>query len=321
MELCLLTRHSSIPFRKGFFMKKKTLLQYLPFYLMMIPGLAYLILNNYVPMFGIILAFKNFKYNKGIFGSDWVGLDNFKYLFQTGDALKITRNTLLYNASFIIIDMVLAVTVAIMLNDIRKNRHKKIFQTLLLMPYLVSMVVVSYVGYAFMSNTGFLNNTLLPLMGAESVSWYTSPQYWPFIIIFVHVWHGIGYYCIIYLSTLVGIDPGYYEAAQLDGATKWQQIRYITLPFLKGTIITMFLLSIGRVFYSDFGLFYQVPMNSGPLFDITSTIDTYVYRGLMQNYNVSMSAAAGAYQSLVGFLLVMLANYFVNRVSKENALF
>jgi len=302
-------------------MKKKTLLQYLPFYLMMIPGLAYLILNNYVPMFGIILAFKNFKYNKGIFGSDWVGLDNFKYLFQTGDALKITRNTLLYNASFIIIDMVLAVTVAIMLNDIRKNRHKKVFQTLLLMPYLVSMVVVSYVGYAFMSNTGFLNNTLLPLMGAESVSWYTSPQYWPFIIIFVHVWHGIGYYCIIYLSTLVGIDPGYYEAAQLDGATKWQQIRYITLPFLKGTIITMFLLSIGRVFYSDFGLFYQVPMNSGPLFDITSTIDTYVYRGLMQNYNVSMSAAAGAYQSLVGFLLVMLANYFVNRVSKENALF
>ena len=302
-------------------MKKKTLLQYLPFYLMMIPGLAYLILNNYVPMFGIILAFKNFKYNKGIFGSDWVGLDNFKYLFQTGDALKITRNTLLYNASFIIIDMVLAVTVAIMLNDIRKNRHKKVFQTLLLMPYLVSMVVVSYVGYAFMSNTGFLNNTLLPLMGAESVSWYTSPQYWPFIIIFVHVWHGIGYYCIIYLSTLVGIDPGYYEAAQLDGATKWQQIRYITLPFLKGTIIIMFLLSIGRVFYSDFGLFYQVPMNSGPLFDITSTIDTYVYRGLMQNYNVSMSAAAGAYQSLVGFLLVMLANYFVNRVSKENALF
>lgn len=302
-------------------MKKKTFLQYLPFYLMMIPGLAYLILNNYVPMFGIILAFKNFKYNKGIFGSDWVGLDNFKYLFQTGDALKITRNTLLYNASFIIIDMVLAVTVAIMLNDIRKNRHKKVFQTLLLMPYLVSMVVVSYVGYAFMSNTGFLNNTLLPLMGAESVSWYTSPQYWPFIIIFVHVWHGIGYYCIIYLSTLVGIDPGYYEAAQLDGATKWQQIRYITLPFLKGTIITMFLLSIGRVFYSDFGLFYQVPMNSGPLFDITSTIDTYVYRGLMQNYNVSMSAAAGAYQSLVGFLLVMLANYFVNRVSKENALF
>ncbi len=302
-------------------MKKRKIVKFLPFYIMMIPGLFYLLMNNYVPMFGMVLAFKNFKYNKGILGSDWVGLDNFQYLFKTGDALKITRNTLLYNAGFIIIDMVLAVTVAIMLNDIRKNRHKKAFQTMLLMPYLVSMVVVSYIGYAFLSNTGFLNNTVLPIFGIDPVSWYTTPEYWPFIIIFVHVWHGIGYYCIIYLSALVGIDPGYYEAAELDGATKWQQIRFITLPFLKGTIITMFLLSIGRVFYSDFGLFYQVPMNSGPLFDITSTIDTYVYRGLMQNYNVSMSAAAGVYQSLVGFLLVILANFFVNRVSKENALF
>lgn len=302
-------------------MKKKSIGRYWPFYIMMIPGLFYLLMNNYIPMFGIILALKNFKYNKGIFGSEWVGLDNFQYLFQTGDALKITRNTLLYNGAFIIIDMVLAVTVAILLNDIRKNKHKKAFQTMLLMPYLVSMVVVSYVGYAFLSNKGFLNSTLLPLFGGDAVSWYTTPKYWPFILVFIHVWHGIGYYCIVYLSTLVGIDPGYYEAAELDGATKWQQIRFITLPFLKGTMITMFLLSIGRVFYSDFGLFYQVPMNSGPLYDVTSTIDTYVYRGLMQSFNVSMSAAAGAYQSFVGFLLVMLANFFVNKVSKENALF
>lgn len=301
--------------------KKDSMKKYIPFMVMMIPGLLYLFINNYIPMFGMVLAFKDFKYNKGILGSNWVGFDNFTYLFKTGDAWKITRNTILYNASFIIIDMVLALTVAIMLNDIRKNWHKKAFQTFILLPYLVSMVVVSYIGYAFMSNMGFLNNTVLPFLGLDPVSWYTTPKYWPFIILFVHVWHGIGYYCIIYLASLVGIDQGYYEAAQLDGATKWQQIRYVTLPFLKGTIITMFLLSIGKVFYSDFGLFYQVPMNAGALYDVTSTIDTYVYRGLMQNYNVSMSAAAGVYQSLVGFVLVVLANRMVKKVSNENALF
>lgn len=301
--------------------KKKNLKRYFPFMIMMLPGLLYLFINNYIPMFGMVLAFKDFKYNKGIWGSDWIGFNNFTYLFKTGDAWKITRNTILYNGAFIIIDMVLAVTVAILLNDIRKNRHKKLFQTFILLPYLISMVVVSYIGYAFMSNTGFINNTILSLLGIEPVSWYTTPKFWPFILVFVHVWHGIGYYCIIYLASLVGIDPGYYEAAQLDGASKWQQIKYVTLPFLKGTIITMFLLSIGKIFYSDFGLFFQVPMNSGALYDITSTIDTYVYRGLMQNYNVSMSAAAGVYQSLVGFVLVVLANKIVKRVSSENALF
>lgn len=301
--------------------KKKNLKRYFPFMIMMLPGLLYLFINNYIPMFGMVLAFKDFKYNKGIWGSDWIGFNNFTYLFKTGDAWKITRNTILYNGAFIIIDMILAVTVAILLNDIRKNRHKKLFQTFILLPYLISMVVVSYIGYAFMSNTGFINNTILSLLGIEPVSWYTTPKFWPFILVFVHVWHGIGYYCIIYLASLVGIDPGYYEAAQLDGASKWQQIKYVTLPFLKGTIITMFLLSIGKIFYSDFGLFFQVPMNSGALYDITSTIDTYVYRGLMQNYNVSMSAAAGVYQSLVGFVLVVLANKIVKRVSSENALF
>ena len=301
--------------------KKNSFKKWIPFIVMMLPGLVYILINNYIPMFGLVLAFKNFQYNKGILGSDWVGFNNFTYLFRTGDAWKITRNTVLYNASFIIIDLVLAVTIAIFLNDIRKNWHKKAFQTFILLPYLISMVVVSYIGYAFLSHTGFINNTILPLLGKEPIDWYTSPKYWPFIIVFIHVWHGIGYSCIVYLASLVGIDPGYYEAAMLDGATKWQQIKYVTLPFLKGTIITMFLLSIGRMFYSDFGLFYQVPMNSGPLYDVTSTIDTYVFRGLMQNYNVSMSAAAGMYQSVVGFALVVLANRIVKKVSSDNALF
>lgn len=301
--------------------KRGHLKRYVPFMVMMLPGLVYIAVNNYIPMFGMVLAFKDFKYNQGILGSAWVGLKNFTYLFSTGDAWKITRNTMLYNGAFIIIDMFLAVTVAILLNDIKSKFHKKAMQTFILLPYLVSMVVVSYIGYAFFSNAGFINNTILPFFGMDPVTWYTTPKYWPVILVFVHVWHGIGYFCIIYLSSLVGIDPGYYEAAQLDGASKWQEITYITLPFLKGTIITMFLLSIGKIFYSDFGLFYQVPMNSGPLYDITSTIDTYVYRGLMENYNVSMTAAAGVYQSVVGFALVMLANKLVKRASSENALF
>lgn len=302
--------------------KKNLVKKFIPFYIMMIPGLLYFFINNYLPMFGIVIAFKDFKYNLGILGSKFVGLANFKYLFATGDAWKITRNTLLYNLTFIVIDTVCAVSVAIIINDIKNKVCKKMFQTMILLPYLISMVVVSYLVYGFLStSTGFINNSVLAKLGKEAVSWYTEPKYWPFIIVFIHVWKNIGYSCIIYLSSLVGIDKGYYEAAAMDGATKWQQIRLITLPFLKGTIITMFLLSVGKIFYSDFGLFYQIPMNSGALYDITSTIDTYVYRGLMQSYNVSMSAAAGVYQSLVGFILVVVVNKIVNKVSAENALF
>lgn len=302
--------------------KKGQLKKYFPFMIMMIPGLLYFLLNNYAPMFGIIIAFKDYKYNLGIWGSEWVGLSNFTYLFSTGDAWKITRNTLGYNGFFIIADLVLAVTVAIIVNEIKSARVKKVYQTFILLPYLISMVVVSYIAYGFLSQTtGFFNCTVLESLGMDPISWYTEPKYWPFILCFIHIWKTIGYSCIVYLATLVGIDASYYEAAVIDGATKWQQIRYITLPFLKGTIITMFLLSIGRIFYSDFGLFYQVPMGSGVLYDVTSTIDTYVYHGLMENYNVPMSAAAGAYQSIVGFVLVVIANKIVSKFSAENALF
>lgn len=302
--------------------KKGQFKKHLPFFIMMIPGLAYFLINNYGPMFGLVIAFKDYKYNLGIWGSRWVGFANFHYLFSTGDAWKITRNTLAYNGFFIIVDLILAVAVAIVINEIKNARVKKLYQTFILLPYLISMVVVSYIAYGFLSQTtGFINLGLLKALGMEPVSWYTEPKYWPFILCFVHVWKTIGYSCIVYLATLVGIDASYYEAAVIDGATKWQQIRYITLPFLKGTIITMFLLSIGRIFYSDFGLFYQVPMNSGVLYDVTSTIDTYVYRGLMENYNIPMSAAAGAYQSIVGFVLIVIANRVVGKFSSENALF
>jgi len=301
---------------------KKRLRRYLPIYLLALPGLLYLFINNYIPMGGMVIAFKNYKYNKGILGSDWTGLKNFEFLFKTNDAWIITRNTILYNVVFIILGMIVAIAVAIMLNEIYSKTAKKFYQTIVLLPHLLSMVVISYVVYGFLSpDQGFVNHTILPALGMEPVSWYSEPKYWPFILIFVNLWATVGYSCILYLSTLVGIDKGYYEAADMDGANMWQKIRYITLPFLKPTMITVFLLSVGKIFYSDFGLFYQVPLNSGALFNVTSTIDTYVYTGLTKSSNIGMSSAAGVYQSVVGFILVLAANGIVNRVSKENSLF
>ena len=301
---------------------KKKMRRYVPIYLMALPALIYIVINNYIPMGGMVIAFKNYKYNMGIWGSDWAGFGNFEFLFKTKDAWLITRNTILYNAAFIILDTILAIALAILLNEIRSKKMKKFYQTAILLPYLLSMVIVSYLVYGFLSpDQGFVNKTLMAGLGLDGQNWYTKPEIWPFIIVFVHIWVIVGYNCIIYLSTLVGVDKSYYEAADVDGATMWQKIRYITLPCLKPTMITMILLSIGRIFYSDFGLFYQVPLNSGALYDVTSTIDTYVYRGLMQSSNVGMSSAAGVYQSVVGFILVLVANGVVNKVSKENALF
>lgn len=293
----------------------------LPLYLMFLPGALYLLMNNYAPMSGLVIAFKRINWNKGILGSDWVGLKNFTYLFKTKDAMLITRNTLLYNLAFIVIGTVLSIAVAILLNEITSQFAKKAYQTIILLPYLISIVVVSYLVFAMLSSeTGFINHTILK--GKTGISWYTEPKYWPVIIIIVQVWKTFGYSCILYYATLVGIDRGYYEAAVIDGANVWKQIRYITLPCLTPTIITLTLMSIGKIFYSDFGLFYQVPMDSGPLYDVTNTIDTYVYRGLVRLNDVGMSSAAGFYQSIVGFVLVLLANWSVRKIGgEENALF
>lgn len=308
--------------KKSFWNKIKRLKRYLPLYLMMLPGVLYIIINNYIPMAGLRIAFKQFNYAKGISGSKFVGLKNFEFLFKTKDAFVITRNTLCYNVVFICLGTLLAITVAILLNDIRNIRWKKLYQTVILIPFLISIVIVSYLVYAFLSaDTGFINNSILRPLGLEPVSWYSTPAYWPVILVLVNLWKGFGYTSIIYFATLVGIDRGYFEAAAIDGASRWQQITNVTLPCLKPTIITLTLMSIGRIFYSDFGLFYQVPMNSGLLIDVTNTIDTYVYRGLISLNNVSMASAAGFYQSIVGFLLVLTANFVVKRVSAENSLF
>lgn len=300
----------------------KVLKRYWPLYLMLMPGLVYLVINNYIPMAGIVVAFKQYNVQDGIYGSPNIGLKNFEFLFKTNDAWIITRNTILYNLVFIALGTVLAIAVAILLNEIRSKQAKQLYQTFILIPYLISMVVVSYLVFAFLSDAnGFLNNSVLAALGKEPISWYNAPQYWPFILVLVNVWKGLGYNCILYYATICGIDHSLYEAAVVDGASRWQQVVHITLPCLKSTIIILTLMSLGGIFRSDFGLFYQVPMNSGALIDVTNTIDTYVYRGLMQTNNIGMSSAAGVYQSVVGFILVVTANLVVRRIDNESALF
>jgi len=298
--------------------KKAKFKRYLPLYLMFLPGGIYLFINNYIPMTGIIVAFKQYNARQGILKSPWVGFKNFKFLFATPDAFVITRNTILYNLAFIVINTVVGIVLAIFICDVVSKKLKKVYQSSILFPYLMSTVILGYIVFAFLSqSTGIVNKSLL----SEPINWYTSPQYWPWILIIANTWKGVGYGCLIHIAAINGIDPSLYEAAELDSATKWQQIKYITLPFLKPTVITMTLMSVGRIFYSDFGLFYQVPRNSGLLYSTTNTIDTYVYRGLMQSGNVGMSAAAGFYQSIVGFIVVLLANFIVSKVSADDALF
>lgn len=302
-------------------MKKKRWGHIVPMYLMMLPGLIYLICNNYIPMFGIQIAFKKYSFRKGLAGSDWVGLDNFRYLFTSDTAVTIIRNTVLYNVVFLVLGIVVSVAMAILLNEITQKKLQTVYQTIILLPFLISWVVVSYLAYTFLSAETGLINSLLASWGKDDINWYMEPKYWPFILTFVNIWKGTGYSVIVYLSTLVGISQEYYEAARIDGATKWQQIKSITLPLLKPTIITLLIMNVGRIFASDFGLFYQLPRNSGALYSTTQTIDVYVYNALMQNSDYGMSSAASVFQSIVGFVLVLVTNKIVQKTQAESALF
>ena len=301
---------------------KARLLKWTPVYLMMVPGALYLLINNYIPMFGLVIAFKQVDFQKGILGSPWCGLQNFQFLFQTRDAFVITRNTILYNVCFILLNTVIGIIFAIFICDITWKIGKKIYQSAHLFPYLMSWVIVGYIIYAIFSmQYGIANKTILPMLGINPVMWYNTPKYWPAILIITNTWKGIGYGCLIYISSINGIEASYYEAAELDGANKLQQVWNITIPEILPSVITLTLLSIGRIFYSDFGLFYQIPRDSGLLYSVTDTIDTYVYRGLMKLGNIGMSSAVGFYQSIVGFILVLFSNWVVGKISPDNALF
>lgn len=302
--------------------KKKTdWKHWLPFYLMGVPGFIYLIINNYLPLAGLQIAFKQFNYRDGMWGSKWNDFQNFTYLMGSNDIKVILRNTILYNFVFIILGIILGVAVAILLNEVRSKLAQRFYQTVILLPYLMSMVIVAYLAYAYLAPESGLINGIISAFGKEKINWYSEPGYWPFILVFINQWKSIGFGMILYYSSLVGISKDYYEAAMLDGASKWQQIRHITLPLLKPTIVTLLILNCGNIMRSDFGLFYQVPQNSGMLYSVTDTIDTYVYRMLMINNDIGVSSAAGFIQSVAGFILVISVNAVIRKINKENALF
>ncbi|MFC4776937.1 ABC transporter permease [Paenibacillus sp. GCM10023252] len=303
---------------KGFW---HDVIKYRVFFALMLPALLIVIFNSYVPMFGIILAFKDYSYVGGILGSSWSGWENFEYLVRTDEAWRATRNTLLYNTSFIVINTAAAVTAAIALNEIRNRHFAKFFQSAMLFPYFLSFVAVSYLAYALLGQNGFINTGILEWLGIEGISWYSNPFYWIFILPLVNLWKNIGYIVVVYLASIVSIDNEYYEAAVIDGASKWKQILYITIPLMKPVIITMVLLQVSRIFNADFGLFYQLSLNTGPLLPATEVIDTFVFRNFMISGNVGMSAAAGLYQAVMGFVIILLTNSVVRKINKDEALF
>lgn len=296
--------------------------KYWVFYMMMLPGVLFLIFNNYIPMLGTVIAFKNVNYEVGIFNSPWAGFDNFKYLFRTEDAWIITRNTILYNVAFIILNLIVPVAFAIFLNEMKNKLLAKFHQSIIFLAYFLSMVVVSYLVYGFLHDShGFINTSVMKWLGLEPVQWYFETKIWPYLLPLVNTWKNVGYYTVLYLAAVIGFDDEYYEAATIDGANKFQQIMKVTIPLLIPTMIILTLLQIGKIFYADFGLFFQVPKESGPLFPVTNVIDTYVYRTFTALGDVGLSSAAGLYQSVVGFVLVFLSNWVVRKVDKDSALF
>ena len=301
--------------------KKKKILHWLPFYLMGLPGMLYLVINNYLPMIGLQIAFKNFNFMKGIFDSPWNGLKNFEFLFKTKDAFIMIRNTIGYNSLWIILGIIFGVGSAILLNEVKKKGAARIYQTAILLPFLLSMVIIAYLVYAYIAPSSGLLTTLIADITGTKPEFYRETKWWPFILTFIQQWKIIGFGMILYLASIVGIDNSYYEAAKLDGASKWKQHKLITLPLLKTTILMLFIIQMGQIFRTDFGLFFQVPMNQGALFSVTQTIDTYVYNALLVNNNVGMASAAGFVQSVVGFIFIVIANMIVTKVDKKSSLF
>lgn len=285
-----------------------------------LPAILSIFVFAYLPMFGLFISFKDINYSKGVFGSDWCGIRNFKFFFQSQDAWRVTRNTLLYNLAFILLGLGLAVVLAMVLYDLT-SRQVKVFQTVLFMPYFLSWVIIGFVAYILLNPSAGVLNQILGLFGKESVNWYNAPGTWPFILVFFYLWKIIGYNAIIFYTGLMGIDESLYEAARIDGASRFQQKRCITLPLLKNLIIIMVVLAVGKIMFADFGLFYYIPKNTGSLYEVTDVIDTYVYRALRVVGDVGMSAAVSFYQSIVGFLLVFGTNFAIRKISPEDALF
>ena len=309
----------------GRFSKAKKTLMLLT---MVAPGAIWLLLLRYLPMGGIILAFKNYKiypkdptFLNNLIHSKWVGLDNFKFLFTTGDSWIMIRNTLAYNIVFIILGVIIPVAFAVMMSELSKKFVAKTYQTLMFFPYFLSWVVVSYFLNAFIDAQYGLIPMAQRAAGETAVSWYTTPGPWPYIIVFANLWKNVGYSTVLYLAAITGIDQTQYEAAAIDGASKWQQILHVTLPNLRTMIAILFILNVGKIFNADFGLFWNVPMQNGALFSVTQVVDTYIYRVLMNTGNIGQSTAAGLLQNIVGFICIIGANAVVKKIDSDSTLF
>jgi len=288
---------------------------------MCLPAILVLFLFSYMPMVGLVMAFKKFDYSLGIWGSPWVSLDNFQFLLASGNTFtRMTRNTLMYYAVFTIIGTTLNIVLAIGIDQFVFKRLGKAFQSIMIIPVFISFAAVQFIVYAFFSNNGMVNN-IIDFMGNDTVRWYTSAKYWPFILTTVKIWSSVGYGSVLYMSVLAGIDQEMYEAAQIDGANKWKQIWNITLPSLIPMITIMLLLGVGGIMRSDTGLFYQVTRNSGILYETTQVIDSYILNAILTTPDFGFTAATTFYQSLIGLVMILVANGIVRKAAPENALF
>jgi len=285
------------------------------------PALVWIFIFSYVPMFGLIIAFKDYRFDKGILGSEWVGLTNFRFLVGTREAWRAMSNTLILNAVFIVTTLVVSLLVAILLYQIQHHILARFYQAALFFPYFISWVIAGVFVFALLNSDTGLVNQLLVKWGRPKIPWYSSADYWPAILSAANLWKSVGFWSIVYFAGMLGISPEYYEAAEVDGATGWEKTVYITLPLLLPLITINVLLSIGRIFYADFGLFFHVTRDQGALYRTTDVIDTYVFRGLTKSAQIGMASAAGFYQSVVGFALVFLSNWIVRRIDPDRSLF
>lgn len=304
--------------RKFFKDKYKDRLQ---LYALAAPVAVLIFVFSYVPMFGIIMAFKEYKIPRGILGSEWTGFKNFMFLFTSQDAWRITRNTLGFGFLFIIVGIACSVIFALLMYEVKKPAHVKIYQTVSIMPNFLSWVAVSYILYSFLDPTKGILNQIIVGMGGEPVSWYSVPRYWIAILLLVNLWHSVGINSIMYYAALMGIDEELFEAAELDGASKFERSIYISIPQIVPVILILSILSVGNIFRADFGLFYSVTKNMGALYPVTDVIDTYVFRALMELGNVSMASAASFVQSIVCLFTIVITNMIVKKISPENRLF
>ena len=285
-----------------------------------LPVVVYIFIMNYIPMAGLVIAFKDYRYNKGIFGSEWVGLKNFRYFFESQDLYRITRNTVLYSASFIVLGIVAGVVIALLLFEVKKKFAIKTYQTMMMLPNFLSWVIVSYIAYILLCPTYGVFNQIIAIFGGEGIDWYSNPAFWPPILIVFNIWKNVGMNAIMFYASLMAIDNSLFEAATIDGATKLQQSRYISMPSLVPLMTILLILNIGNIFRGDFGLFYQLPRDIGVLYPTTDIIDTYIYRGLRTG-SLSATSAVGMVQSVVGLIMVLATNAIVKKISPENSMF